>query len=84
MSKQVQQQHKNQQLIKQNAEFRKRIKELRCDIALKETELQNMTRTLKFTKLKEYQIELETYGQEIMRLKGMLMQEKVKPRVDPA
>ena len=43
-----------------------------------------MTRTLKFTKLKEYQIELETYGQEIMRLKGMLMQEKVKPRVDPA
>ena len=54
----MQQQHKTQQIIKQNTEFRKRIKELKCDMALKETELQNMQRTLKFTKLKEYEVEL--------------------------
>lgn len=33
--KQIASQTKNQQLIKQNGEFRKRIKELKCDVALK-------------------------------------------------
>ena len=38
-SKTVQSQLKNQQLVKQNTDFRKRIKELKCDVALKETEV---------------------------------------------
>lgn len=33
------QQQKSQQLIKQNVDFRKRIKELKCDVALKDTEV---------------------------------------------
>jgi len=37
--KQIASQTKNQQLIKQNGEFRKRIKELKCDVALKSTEV---------------------------------------------
>ncbi len=55
--------------MKQNTEFRKRIRELKCDVALKETEVQNLQRTLKFTKLKEFEIELQTYSQEILRMK---------------
>ena len=38
-SKTVQSQLKSQQLIKQNTDFRKRIKELKCDVALKDTEV---------------------------------------------
>ena len=53
-------------------------------MALKDTEVQNLQRTLKFTKIKEFEIELHTYSQEILRLKNMLMNEKAKPRVDPA
>jgi len=49
---------KVQQLVKQNTDFRKRIKELKCDTAVKETEIQNLQRTLKFTKLKEFEAEL--------------------------
>lgn len=40
--KQMQQQLKVTQLAKQNADFRKRIKELKCDVAVKETEIQNL------------------------------------------
>ena len=70
--------------MKQNTDFRKRIKELKCDVALKETEVQNLQRTLKFTKLKEFEIELQTYSKEILRLKNIIMNEKAKPRIDPA
>ena len=80
----MQSQLKTQQLVKQNTDFRKRIKELKCDVALKETEVQNLQRTLKFTKLKEFEIELQTYSKEILRLKNIIMNEKAKPRVDPA
>ena len=83
-SKTIQSQLKSQQLVKQNTDFRKRIKELKCDVALKETEVQNLQRTLKFTKLKEFEIQLATYSQEILRLKNMLMSERTKPRIDPA
>ena len=62
--------------MKQNVEFRKRIKELKCDVALRETEAQNLQRTLKYTKLKEFEIELQTYSNEILRLKNMLMKER--------
>lgn len=70
--------------MKQNTDFRKRIKELKCDVALKETEVQNLQRTLKFTKLKEFEVELQTYSKEILRLKNIIMNEKAKPRIDPA
>lgn len=80
----MQSQLKTQQLVKQNTDFRKRIKELKCDVALKETEVQNLQRTLKFTKLKEFEIELQTYSKEILRLKNIIMNEKAKPRIDPA
>ena len=83
-SRQMQSQLKTQQLVKQNTDFRKRIKELKCDVALKETEVQNLQRTLKFTKLKEFEIELQTYSKEILRLKNIIMNEKAKPRIDPA
>lgn len=62
--------------MKQNVEFRKRIKELKCDVALRETEAQNLQRTLKYTKLKEFEVELQTYSNEILRLKNMLMKER--------
>ena len=70
--------------MKQNTDFRKRIKELKCDSAVKETEIQNLQRTLKFTKLKEFEAELQTYSNEVIRLRNMLMSEKAKPRVDPS
>ena len=57
---------------------------MKCDVALKETEVQNLQRTLKFTKLKEFEIELQTYSKEILRLKNIIMNEKAKPRIDPA
>ena len=56
--KQVASQTKVQQLLKLNSDYRKRIKELKCDVALKDTEVQNLQRTLKFTKLKEFEAEL--------------------------
>ena len=59
--------------MKQNSEFRKRIKELRCDLALRDTEVQNLQRTLKFTKLKEFEVQVHTYSQEILRMKDLLV-----------
>lgn len=71
-------------MVKQNNDFRKRIKELKCDAAVKDAEIQNLQRTLKFTKLKEFEVELHTYANEIIRLRNLLMSEKAKPRVDPS
>ena len=43
---------------------------------MKETEMQNLSRTLKFTKLKEYEVQLDIYSQEIHRMKKLLIAER--------
>lgn len=57
---------------------------MRCDLTLKDTEVQNLQRTLKFTKLQEYEVQIQTYSQEILRMKTLLLNERARPRVDPA
>ena len=55
---------KNSQLAvahKQIAELKKRVRELRCDATEKEQELQNVQRTLKYTKVKEFEVQLATF-----------------------
>jgi len=49
---------KASQQNKQLTEYRKRIKDLKLELITKETETQNLQRTLKFTKLKEYEVQL--------------------------
>ena len=67
---------KTQQQTKQITDYRKRIKDLKCDLALKDNEIQNLQRTLKYTKLKEYEVQLEVYSMEVLRMKKLLIAER--------
>ena len=49
---------KASQQSKQMSDFRRRIKDLKLELLTKETEVHNLQRTLKFTKLKEYEVQL--------------------------
>jgi len=59
------------------------MKEVRGLCIQKEKELQDLKRTLKFTKIKEYEAELALNVQESQRLRVLLEREMRKPRVDP-
>lgn len=62
--------------IQENTHFlqkiKKQLKETKDELKLKDEELQNYKKNIKFTKLKELQVENQVYYDETIRLKEIL------------
>ncbi|CDW75229.1 UNKNOWN [Stylonychia lemnae] len=63
--------------------YKLKIKQLKNDLLMKQEEIMNLNRTLKYTKLKEYEVEIEELQKEIGRLNQAIQFEISKPRIDP-
>ena len=61
-----------------------KIRELNEAQGKKERELAEMKKTIKYTKIQEYEAELAANVQESVRLQQMLEIEMRKPKLDPA
>jgi hypothetical protein len=59
------------------------MKELSDVVVQKEKEIQELKQTMKFTKLKEFEVELSLNVQESQRLRSLLEKEFTKPKIDP-
>ena len=60
-----------------------KMQEIHDQYQLKNKELLDLKKTLKFSKIKEYEAELALNVQESQRLRLLLEKEMSKPRIDP-
>eukprot|EP01017_Pseudomicrothorax_dubius_P010795 TRINITY_DN13907_c0_g1_i1.p1 TRINITY_DN13907_c0_g1~~TRINITY_DN13907_c0_g1_i1.p1 ORF type:complete len:405 (-),score=118.90 TRINITY_DN13907_c0_g1_i1:33-1247(-) len=52
--------------------LKKTIRDLKAEITTKTEELESIKRTVKYTKIKEAEVEAKTYAEEVLRLKSLL------------
>lgn len=64
-------------------QLKQKMKEMNDILQSRERELYDLKKTLKFTRIKEYESELALNVQETQRLRDMLENEMRKPKIDP-
>ena len=76
---------KNKQLTSAQLNFvyKRKIRGLKSDLVLKDEEMNNLKRNIKFTKMKEYETEIKTFKDEGLRLRRVLQAEINLPKINP-
>eukprot|EP00347_Sterkiella_histriomuscorum_P013870 403363052 len=67
-----------------SVKYKSKIKQLKNDLILKQEEIMNLNRNLKYTKIQELEAEIQELQNETVRLNQTLILEVNKPRVDPS